>query len=65
MAAVTADKVVVELELKDGQYLAKVRRNEEQFTKSQRNSARRPSLPERRLPQSRRWRTTTRTFKTA
>lgn len=49
MAAVTADKVVVELELKDGQYLAKVRRNEEQFTKSQRNSARAAEDAERRI----------------
>lgn len=49
MAAVTADKVVVELELKDGQYLAKVRRNEEQFTKSQQNSARAAEDAERRI----------------
>ena len=49
MAAVTADKVVVELELKDGQYLAKVRRNEEQFTKSQRNSAQAAEDAERRI----------------
>lgn len=49
MAAVTADKVVVELELKDGHYLAKVRRNEEQFTKSQRNSARAAEDAERRI----------------
>lgn len=33
--AVTADKVVVELELKDGQYLAKVKQAERQFTQSQ------------------------------
>ena len=33
--AVTADKVVVELELKDGQYLAKVKQAERQFVQSQ------------------------------
>lgn len=33
--AVTADKVVVELELKDGQYLAKVKQAERQFSQSQ------------------------------
>ena len=49
MAAVTADKVVVELELKDGQYLAKVRANESAFVKSQRNTARAAEDAERRI----------------
>lgn len=49
MAAVTADKVVVELELKDGQYLAKVRTNESAFIKAQQNTARAAEDAERRI----------------
>lgn len=49
MAAVTADKVVVELELKDGQYLAKVRANESAFIKAQQNTARAAEDAERRI----------------
>lgn len=49
MAAVTADKVVVELELKDGQYLAKVRANESAFVKAQRNTASAAEDAERRV----------------
>lgn len=49
MAAVTADKVVVELELKDGEYIAKVRKNESAFVRSQRNTARAAEDAERRI----------------
>lgn len=49
MAAVTADKVVVELVLKDGQYLAKVRANESAFIKAQQNTARAAEDAERRI----------------
>ena len=47
--AVTADKVVVELELKDGQYLAKVRSSEAAFSRSQQNTARAAEDTERRI----------------
>lgn len=47
--AVTADKVVVELELKDGQYLAKVRANESAFVRAQRNTANAAEDAERRI----------------
>lgn len=45
--AVTADKVVVELELKDGDYTAKVKRAEAEFTKSQRKMVRSAEEAER------------------
>lgn len=50
--AVTADKVVVELELKDGQYLAKVRQAESQFNRSQDSMGRAAENTERRIKSS-------------
>lgn len=50
--AVTADKVVVELELKDGQYLAKVRQAETQFNRSQQGMAKSAKDAERQIKAS-------------
>lgn len=47
--AVTADKVVVELELKDGQYLAKVRQAESQFNRAQKGMANEAKNTERQI----------------
>lgn len=47
--AVTADKVVVELELRDGQYLTRVRQSEQAFTQSQNRVARSAEDAERRI----------------
>lgn len=47
--AVTADKVVVELELKDGQYLSRVRSNERAFTQAQSRVAKSAEDTERRV----------------
>lgn len=47
--AVTADKVVVELELKDGAYLAKVRASESAFVKAQQRTAKSAEDAERRI----------------
>lgn len=47
--AVTADKVVVELELRDGQYLARVRQNERAFTQAQGRVAQSAEQAERRV----------------
>lgn len=47
--AVTADKVVVELELKDGQYLAKVRQAEAQFNRAQKGMANEAKNTERQI----------------
>lgn len=50
--AVTADKVVVELELKDGQYLAKVRQAEAQFNRAQDGMAKSAKSAERQIKAS-------------
>lgn len=47
--AVTADKVVVELELRDGQYLSRVRANESAFAKAQARTAQSAEAAERRI----------------
>lgn len=47
--AVTADKVVVELELRDGQYLSRVRQNERVFSDAQRRTANSAEQAERRI----------------
>lgn len=47
--AVTADKVVVELELRDGQYLSRVRANERAFTQAQGRVAQSAEVTERRV----------------
>lgn len=50
--AVTADKVVVELELKDGQYLAKVRKAGDEFAKSQERMGKAAQTTERQIKAS-------------
>lgn len=47
--AVTADKVVIELELKDGQYIAKVRQAEAQFNRAQKGMANEAKNTERQI----------------
>ena len=49
MAAATADKVVVELELRDSAYQARVRQSERAFTDSQKKIARSAEDAERRI----------------